>query len=123
MADKDFVVVSSESRGKGSGCVALHQNHVRLKTMACVFYSVENTASQRSERLVRPHDIKVEVRADLEESEDVIEHGTVLTGVYDGGFKLVGSSSQFMDHQRQLDRFRPGPENGDDTTLHQNTPG
>jgi hypothetical protein len=42
----------------------------------------------------------------------------MLTGVDDRDFKLVRTPAKLMDHYGQLDSLWPGPQNGDDSTLH-----
>jgi hypothetical protein len=75
--------------------------------MAGVFDSVEDAAGERTERLIRAHDVQVEVRFDFEVLQGVVEHGPVLTGVDDGRLEFSRTAAQFMDDQGQLDCFWP----------------
>jgi hypothetical protein len=46
----------------------------------------------------------------------------MLTGMDNGRLKFLRSLAQGVNHERQLDGFRPGAENRDDPTLHTDRP-
>ena len=75
--------------------------------MAGILNRVENTPGKRAQRLVRPHDIEIEIWLDVEILQRVVEHRAVLTRVYNPGFKFIGPAAEFLDHNRKLYGLRP----------------
>jgi hypothetical protein len=49
----------------------------------------------------------------------MVEHGAMLTGVNHRRLEFLRSLAQGVNHECQLDGFRPGAENRDDPTLHE----
>src|SRR5579862_4850972 len=91
--------------------------------MAGILDCVEYTSGQRTQRLLRAHDIEIEIRFDVEELQRVVEHRAMLTGVDNGSFKFVGPPAEFLNHNGKLDGLWPRAQNGNDSTLlHGRTP-
>jgi hypothetical protein len=88
VTNRNPAIVSSKGRSKSGGGVALYQHHMGLKAVARIFDRVQDASGKRVERLVRAHNIQVEVGLDLEVLENVVKHRPMLASVYHRGLKL-----------------------------------
>ena len=122
MANRNLAIVSGQGRSKRGGGIALHQDHIGLKTVAGIFDRVQHARGKRVERLVRTHHIQVEIGFDFEVLENMVEHRAMLTGMHHRSLKLFGTAAQFVNHQGQLDGFRTRAQDSDNPTFHEDTP-
>ena len=118
----NLAVVSRQSGGKGSRGIALHQHHVGFETLTRILHRIEDPPGQRIERLIWPHDRQIEVGLNLEKLQGMVEHRTMLAGMNDSRLKFFRPLAQFVNHQSQFDRFRPGAEDCNNPALHEDCP-
>jgi hypothetical protein len=64
--------------------------------------------------LSRAHQVKVVVRNDVEELQDLVEHVAVLGGDTNEALDTVGGLER-LDHWSHLDRFGAGAEHREDS--------
>ena len=102
----DLPVVAREaSRERGSG-VAVHQHQVGSEGFEHPAHAAQHRAGDVGQVLPRGHDVEVEVRAEAEEVEHLVEHLAVLGG--DAEPRLEARVGCERPRQRRhLDRLRP----------------
>ena len=97
--------------------VALHQEPVGLLARQDRIQVREDAGGELARRLVRPHQVQVDVGCDLEEREDLVEHLAVLCGrAHDDARSAL--FAQPVDDRSHLDGL--GARADDDEQLHVN---
>ena len=89
----------------------MDEDAVGLGALDHLHHAVEDRRGDVGKVLVGGHDIEVEIGADGEQIEHLIEHLAVLGGDADAGNDALGFRQALDDHGH-LDGLGPRPENG-----------
>ena len=107
-------VESRQRGGRGSGRIAVHQHHVRLRFGQHAAHPGQHGRRNIVEILPPLHDIQVVIGNDPEQTQHLIQHLAVLSADADDRFEPVGTLPERSDQRGHFDRLRPGAENQHD---------
>lgn len=103
------VIEASERARERSGGIALNDNHIWCRILQHWLQCFQNPRRQPAERLVRTHDVQVEIGDYLESFQYLIQHGAVLRGDTDAHGQFP-SGLQFPNQRTELDGLGTGAE-------------
>ena len=110
MGDLDAAMEGGERGGEGGGGVALDDDAVGRGADEDRVEPLDQPGEERIERLLRRHDLEVEIRASEKKSSAGIEQVAMLAGHAQARF-YRRLALQRLDHRRDLDGFRTRTEN------------
>ena len=113
VSDRDVFVESGEGPAEGRGCVTLNQHGVWLQPGEDGRQPLDGSRCQCGKRLPGLHQIKVDVRGDIEELKNLIEHLTMLSRHHNLRLEPI-SLFERLDQRRHFDGFRASPEDEHD---------
>src|SRR5262249_21614364 len=91
------------------GSVALHDHSVRTYPIERLANSDEDTSTELVQRLIFFHQVKIDVRRDLHELEDLIQHLAMLSCDAHGHLhRILGL--QLFHNRKKLNGLRPRSE-------------
>jgi hypothetical protein len=112
MRHGDFPIIGGETSDHGGQRIAMDDYPVGLFRIECPAEFDDKTRGKAIKRLVFLHDVQIDVRDDTADLENLIEQAAMLGGDTDTRVDMR-SGAECMNHGKQLDGFRPGPEYDD----------
>jgi hypothetical protein len=88
MTYRDLLIESCECGGSRSGCVTVHQYHIRFRLVQHITHPGQHTGGYIIQILPLLHDVQVIIRLDIEYLQHLIEHFTMLPRHADDCFKV-----------------------------------
>jgi len=78
VAHRNFPVIRGKRCKKRRRCVTMHQHTIRPKVLKHLPHAGHHPAAYIGEVLVRPHDLQVIIRAQLEKMQNLVKHPAML---------------------------------------------
>src|SRR5436190_21743149 len=113
VTEPDTMVVRFHRGNEHRGRVALRQDPVGAHVGDHRIQGHEQIGGELRERLVLRHHVQVDIRHDLEQVQDLIQHLAVLARRADDRTDLVRMPPQFGNHRGHLDGLWPRAENAE----------
>ena len=110
VANRHPRVEARERRRHRRGGVALDDGEVRAHLGEHFRYPGDGASGQIRKRLTRLHQAEIDLGAQLERADHLVEHLAVLAGDAAHYRESVGFTLERLDDRRQLDRLRPRAE-------------
>jgi hypothetical protein len=109
MPDWNFGIKGGQRSGQSADRISLNQDQIRSIRSQNRFQFRQNQAGSRGEGLARPHGIQIVVRFNLEDLENLVEHGPVLGRDANSNVKAtIAFITEIPDYRTQFDGFGSG---------------
>ena len=118
MRDGDAAVKGGERADHGAGRVALHDDAIGPGAVVDIAKRQQKPRGQFVERLVRLHDVEIEILRDLRQREDRVEQVAML-GRHANRAAQILPRLKLVDEGEELQRLGAGADDDEDVWLHE----
>ena len=105
MSHRDLRIKRCEGGGCRSSGVSMHQYYIGTTLLKHISHACQHARCNISKVLPLLHDVKIEIRRDIKDTEHLIKHLSMLTGNAYHGLKRVGMFLKLLNERAHLDRL------------------